>query len=106
MRVFRARMLAIKNSIKRRLMRFPLDADNRRQRLKAGRTSAGGGTISSVTRIDDLGMDSEPCPFCSYNQHLKHMMMERQKWNVERAGSPRVIFKACTLVPFKGPIGP
>ena len=70
MRVLRFRMAAVKNSMKRPLARSP------RARIITGsvsspaQTSAGGGTISSVSRIGCFGKASEPSPF--FHSDLAH----------------------------------
>src|SRR6516164_10283310 len=46
----------VKNSMKRRNGALAVSADKYRQRFKSGTDSAGGGTISSVSKIRALGI--------------------------------------------------
>ena len=63
--MLRLRMLAVKNSMKRRLARSPWARITVGSASRPARTSAGGGTISSVSRMGGFGIGWEPYKFCS-----------------------------------------
>src|SRR5260370_38035515 len=60
MRVLRLRMLAVKNSMKRRLARSPWARTIAGSASIPARISAGGGLISSVKRIGAFGTSAAP----------------------------------------------
>jgi hypothetical protein len=70
MRVLRLRMLAVKNSMNLRLARSPWARIIDGSASNPARTSAGGGTISSVSRIRGFGIGWAPPRFTSI--HLAH----------------------------------
>ncbi len=75
MRVLRLRILAVKNSMKRRLARSPWARTIAGSASIPARISAGGGLISSVKRIGGLGTLGGPPRLPLFLAHKAHYVL-------------------------------